>query len=190
MKFSGKSDFSTNGKEPGMRIFLFSVCIVLAVTSGALAQMEKGMERLGLSGSISTVDRQNIGSLDFKVGDLLTRNVELDVELAMTFRDFLQNPDCSVRGGMIYHLFPKEKTVPGIGFSAGIPFLSSGDATVTVFSAFFNLDYFATPNWAFNLKTGYERLDFSTGMRNYDGMVMRFGFSVFMGREESGAKAE
>jgi|GEM_PF-2176724 len=163
------------------RHYFFSLMLLFLSFSSISAQMEKGIFRIGLAADISTRGKPNQSSIEFRLGDIITDNLELDLEMATRYYGWFQQATGIFKGGLIYHLEPDLKYVPGIGFTVGFPFDTGSKTTRTIISVFFNLDTFVNRNWAFTLKVGIERESF--GGTHYpkadQWFIARFGISTF-----------
>lgn len=164
------------------RYYFFSLILLFLSFSSTFAQIEKGIRRIGLAADISTRGKPNQSSIEFRLGDIITDNLELDLEMATSFYGSFQQASGIFQGGLIYHLSPDSKYVPGIGFSVGIPFVTGYTAANRITSVFFNLDNFVNRNWAFTLKAGYERE--SRRQKAEQGFIARFGISTFWRQDE------
>jgi len=164
------------------RHYFFSLMLLFLSFSSISAQMEKGIFRIGLAADFTTRGDIQTG-VDFRLGDLLTDNLELDLEMAVRYYGLFMGASGIFKGGLIYHFKPDSKYVPGIGFTVGMPFgTGSGSKNPrTNISAFFNLDNFVNRNWAFTFKAGIERE--SIGRAYYPKaeywFIARFGISTF-----------
>lgn len=164
------------------RYYFFSLILLFLSFSSISAQMEKGIFRIGLAADFSTRGADFQSSVEFRLGDLLTDNLEVDLEMATRYYAWFQQATGIFKGGLIYHLEPDLKYVPGIGFTVGMPFDTGSKKTRTIISAFFNLDTFVNRNWAFTFKAGYERESFGgTYPKKADQwFIARFGISTFL----------
>jgi hypothetical protein len=169
-----------------MRKLLLVCLVMLTLSSGsqACAQVHKGMYRLGLTADIATRGEYSRSSMKFSLGDFLTDNFELDFGMELLFVDGLSNGAGLFRGGLIYHILPDRKNVPGIGFSLGLPFASGNTRNSTMLNAYFKYDFFVSRDWAFSMQAGYEREFIENYPKTVHGLAAKFGVSTFFGRKE------
>ncbi len=169
-----------------MRKFLFVFLVMLMLSSGsqACAQVHKGMYRLGLTADVSTRGEYSTSSVKVDLGDFLTDNFELDFGMEMLFRDWFSSGIGLFRGGLIYHILPDRKNIPGVGFSLGLPFTSWSTRNRTLLNVYCKYDFFVSRDWALSLKAGYEREFVENSPKTIHGLAAKFGISTFFGRKE------
>lgn len=165
------------------------VLVLVALSfSPAFSQLEKGINRVGLSGYLTTVHRLNQASLMASFGELLTDHFELLAGLEVSVYEWERNTrdsetevGGSFRGGALYHFNPSSKNVFGMGGSLGLRLYPAEDTHSYLANLLFNYDHFISRDWSFGFTAGYEHEDFDGNAESQQGLVARFGFSHFLG---------
>jgi hypothetical protein len=161
-----------------MRTFYLALLFLVGWAIGAFAQIESGMIRINPDFSFASVEGITEADVQLLAAYSVIDHLEIGLSMSAT-----KIEDVDTFGGVsavtIFHLLPDSPVVPGVGAGFGSTFGMVENSLVA--DAFFNLEAFATKQWAFTVRAGYERWFNDWG--DLDGFAVSFGVSTFLGKE-------
>lgn len=161
-----------------MRTIHLALIFLVGWAIGAFAQMESGLVRINPDFNFTAMEDVTEADVSLMVAYSVIDHLEVGISAgAYKFEGI--DTFGGVSAATIFHILPGLPVVPGVGAGFGSTFGMVENSLVA--DGFFNLEAFATEQWAFTFRAGYER--WFNDYADLDGFSARFGVSTFLGRD-------